>query len=158
MCPPVRGQALLDSGANRSAFSLPDLVATGAKPSGLMGVQGVTSDGMTLPQYPGVVSVLGSDLEPTELDYVVATPHLRAQKLVGILGRDYLRDKTFAYNGRTGRFTLQDAVGGVSRTAAEASPWPVLGVVAAGAVGVALAVLWPKPRPAPPAPAGPTST
>ena len=98
-----------------------------------------------MPQYPGVVSLPGSGLEPTKLDYVVATPHIRDQDIIGVLGRDYLKDKSLAYDGRTGRFILRPAdggEGGVSQTATSA--WPVLGVVAAGAVGVALTVLWPK--------------
>lgn len=142
LCPPVRGPALLDTGANRSAFSLPDIVRTGAQPSGVTGVQGVTGSGSTLPRYPGVVSLPGSDLEPTKLDYVVATPHIRDQDIIGVLGRDYLKDKTLAYDGRTGRFVLRSVEGSVDQTAT--SVLPVLGVVAAGALGVALAVLWPS--------------
>src|SRR5512143_1826172 len=49
-CPPVRGKALIDSGADRTALELSEF--EGVEPAGVYHAQGVTSESVALPVFP----------------------------------------------------------------------------------------------------------
>ncbi len=132
-CAPVRGKALIDTGADRTAVEWSGIDAVGAKPQGSYRAQGVTSEAITLPSYPVRVE-LGGDLGSVEVDRAAATPHLKSQGLVALLGRDVLEQAELTYDGPSGTYTLATS-GGASRVTSTSSFTTI-----AGTVGVALAL------------------
>jgi hypothetical protein len=84
-------------------------------------------------EFPGGTSV--------EVDEAAGTPHLRAQGLLALLGRDVLGEGRLAYDGPSGTWAL-DLPSGATRVTAGPPAWPlaVLGALGLAATGWAL---WP---------------
>lgn len=143
VCPPVRGRALVDSGADRTAVEFTELDPR-ARSTGTYWAQGVTSEVVPLPIYPLRVSIPGGG--SVEVDRAAATPHLRSQGLIALIGRDVLGRGQFAYDGPSGRWSLSLPRG---RThvgePTNLLPWAIGGGALLAAVGAWF--LWPDARP-----------
>ena len=133
-CPPVRGRALIDPGADRSAFDSAALEC--AAPAGSYWAQGVTSESVELPMYDVTLVLPGTSIEPVVVEHAAGTPHLASQGLVGLVGRDVLQHGALAYDGLSGTYALS-LPGGTHTARASGAAMPVLAVLGALALGAA---------------------
>lgn len=122
-CRPIRGKALIDTGADRSAIELSEL--EGALPSGTYWAQGVTSEAIELPVYSLDMGFPGTDLESVRVENAAGTPHLRSQGIVALLGRDVLEHGVLTHDGLRGTFSLTMPGGS---TEVRAPSWRLAGI------------------------------
>jgi hypothetical protein len=136
----VRGRALIDTGADRTAVEWSAIDDVGALPSGTYRAQGVTSEAITLPAYPLRIE-FGDGLGSVELERVAGTPHLKSQGLLALIGRDVLEQGTLSYDGPSGAYTLAMPRG---MTRVEADGWraPLMAAGFAAVFGVFAAWLF----------------
>lgn len=109
-CKSLVGDALIDTGADRTAVDFSG-VPEGVEPSGTFWAQGVTSSSIQLPIYPVTLYFEGTDLPPVHIESAAATPHLKPQGLVALIGRDVLQQVNLSYDGPSGEFALVSAAG-----------------------------------------------
>jgi hypothetical protein len=141
-CPPIRGKGLIDTGADRTAVEFADLDAIDAVSAGTYFAQGVTSEGVSLPTYPLRVELDDANTG-VDLERVAATPHLRSQGLVALIGRDVLGAPgvKLQYDGAAGTFMLTTPKG-ETRVESAPSTVPLAGIGAALALGALAAWLF----------------
>jgi hypothetical protein len=101
---PVAGIALIDSGASMTAVDDNALKQLGVAPVGIAPVLTPSGSARQL-LYPADIVITGMPGRHS-FTQVIGTPHLAAQGIVALIGRDVLRNALFVYNGSTGQFTL----------------------------------------------------
>lgn len=134
-CRPVRGKALVDSGADRTAVDTS--VMEGVEPDGVYWAQGVTSEAVPLPIYRLKLGFPDTALGELEVERAAGTPHLGSQGLIALLGRDALQHGRFTHDGPSGTFALS-LPGGTTRVEAKQSLLPLAAAgfaLVLGAVG-----------------------
>ncbi len=136
-CEPVRGKALIDTGADRTAVEWTAVDGVGAIPQGTYSAQGVTSEAITLPVYP--LSVEFDGLGAVDVERAAATPHLKSQGLIALIGRDVLGQSQLTYDGLSGAYTLAMPQGSKR---VESSSWKLPLVAVGGAVAVGAFAAW----------------
>lgn len=127
LCRSVRGKALVDTGADRTAVEFTEADAAGAKPEGSYHAQGVTSEAITLPVYSLKMRFPGTDLPEVNIESAAATPHLKSQGIVALIGRDVLEQVHLGYNGPTGQFSLSAPRGALEVKASPVSYGVLIG-------------------------------
>jgi hypothetical protein len=141
--PPVYGKALVDTGADSTAVDFTSL-SPEAHATGSIQAQGVTSESITLPIYKVTLSFPGTTLATFDVERTAATPHLKSQGVVALIGRDVLSKARLTYDGPKGVFALKASKGRVSIT----SPPVAIGttVLGLGMLGTIAYLLLREPK------------
>jgi len=109
----VKHKLLIDTGAHRTLIAREIAESLGLDPIRLDPIVGVSQKVEEWPVYRmGIeiqVTLEAGDKMPIEADLEVAgsPPFAESEKHVGLLGRDFLSDWLFFYNGPEGGFLLQ---------------------------------------------------
>lgn len=99
-----QGRLLVDTGASKTCIEKDILDALGIPPVSQMNVatpQGTTVQGV----YPCGIAFPGSGLPSIERVFVLGAD-LKAQNIIGLLGRDVLSTAILVYNGSAGNWSL----------------------------------------------------
>jgi hypothetical protein len=95
---------LVDTGASKTCVCQQAIERLGVSPVGL--TQVVTPSGIAQQLlYPADILFVGFTGK-LSFATVIGSPHLEAQNLLGLVGRDLLSHMQLVYNGRIGCFTL----------------------------------------------------
>lgn len=102
---PISGPALIDTGASLTVVNEQALKSLGVSPIGIAEV--MTPSGKAQQYlYPAELVFAGTQIPKAVLARVAGSPHLQAQNLLALIGRDVLQFGVLIYNGSAGMFTL----------------------------------------------------
>src|SRR5256885_8960666 len=100
---PVSGQALIDTGATLSAVDSQVVTSLGIAPTGLTNV-GHAAGADQQPAFPARVVIPAFGLA-VDIQSALGA-QIQSQGIIALLGRDFLRQMLFVYNGTLGVLTL----------------------------------------------------
>jgi hypothetical protein len=101
---PVTGRVLFDTGATKTVVDEAALKTLGVQPVGITNVRTPSGSAQQL-LYPAELEFLPMHSR-IEFAFVIGSPHLAAQGLLALIGRDVLRHTVLVYNGILGQWIL----------------------------------------------------
>jgi hypothetical protein len=126
---PVSGVALIDTGAVQSGIDEAVALSLGLNPVGVSELLTPTGDRTKVGVFWGEVDFVGTDLQPLRQQFLGMKLGYMAgeERVVALLGRDFLSDARLDYDGPSARYTVRFASGAVEqRTAPREVVWTLL--------------------------------
>lgn len=99
------GNALIDTGASMTTLEESALQSLGLQPMNQVTVMTPSGQATQL-AYPAELIFSGSQLPKQVFAAAIGSPHLAAQGIIALVGRDVLCRAILVYNGLAGMFTL----------------------------------------------------
>ena len=109
---PVKGMALIDTGAVQSGIDEAAALSLGLNPVGVSEMLTPTGERTKVGVFWGELSFLNSEVTPLRQQFLGMSLgyFVGESRVIAILGRDFLRDGRLTYDGPTQRYVLSFAV------------------------------------------------
>jgi hypothetical protein len=101
---PVTGRVLFDTGATKTVVDEAAIKQLGIQPAGVTNVSTPSGTAQQL-LYPAELEFLPMHSR-VKFTFVIGSPHLAAQGLLALIGRDVMRHMVLIYNGFVGQWVI----------------------------------------------------